>query len=205
MNIRADMKPLFADRILATGDVYLDEKIVIHNVKVVQAEKEGKVYSFVSFPEKQRGDKWEPVVMIKDKELLKAITDVVNKSVMEHLKIEKEPLDLTVDVRLYEKDETRAYATATYGNLVKIEGIRIFERDGELKVSYPYEKNGERYQNIAGPVSPGIRKAMTELIVKAYEDKKLEKKQEQGLSEMAGPEAGPQPDDLIPAESGPRL
>ena len=69
MNIRADMKPLFADRILATGDVYLDEKIVIHNVKVVQAEKEGKVYSFVSFPEKQRGDKWEPVVMIKDKEL----------------------------------------------------------------------------------------------------------------------------------------
>ena len=205
MNIRADMKPLFADRILATGDVYLDEKIVIHNVKVVQAEKEGKVYSFVSFPEKQRGDKWEPVVMIKDNELRKAITDVVNKSVMEHLKIEKEPLDLTVDVRLYEKDETRAYATATYGNLVKIEGIRIFERDGELKVSYPYEKNGERYQNIAGPVSPGIRKAMTELIVKAYEDKKLEKKQEQGLSEMAGPEAGPQPDDLIPAESGPRL
>ena len=37
MNIRADMRPLFADRIIATGDVYLDEKIVIHNVKVVQA------------------------------------------------------------------------------------------------------------------------------------------------------------------------
>ena len=186
MNIRADMKPIFADRILATGDVYLDEKIVIHNVKVVQAEKAGKVYSFVSFPEKQRGDKWEPVVMIKDKELRKAITDVVNKSVMEHLKIEKEPLDLTVDVRLYEKDETRAYATATYGNLVKIEGIRIFERDGELKVSYPYEKNGDRYQNIAGPVSPGIRKAMTEMIVKAYEDKKLEQEKDIGnVSEEA--------------------
>ena len=186
MNIRADMKPIFSDKILASGDVYLDEKIVIHNVKVIQADKDGKTYSFVSFPEKLKGDKWEPVVMIKDKELRKAITDVVNKSVMEHLKIEKEPLDMTVDVRLYEKDETRAYATATYGNLVKIEGIRIFERDGELKVSYPYEKNGDRYQNIAGPVSPGIRKTMTEVIVKAYEDKKLEQEKDIGnVSEEA--------------------
>ena len=32
MNIRADMKPLFTDKILAAGDVYLDEKVVIHNV-----------------------------------------------------------------------------------------------------------------------------------------------------------------------------
>ena len=118
--------------------------------------------------------------MIKDKDLRKAITDTVNKSVVAQMKVEKEPLDLTVDVRLYEKDETRAYATATYRNLVKIDGIRIFERDGELRVSYPYEKNGERYQNIAGPVSPGIRKAMTEMIVKAYEDKKLEKEKDIG-------------------------
>ena len=187
MNIRADMKPIFSDKILASGDVYLDEKIVIHNVKVIQADKDGKTYSFVSFPEKLKGDKWEPVVMIKDKELRKAITDVVNKSVMEHLKIEKEPLDMTVDVRLYEKDETRAYATVTYGNLVKIEGIRIFERDGEFKVSYPYEKNGDRYQNIAGPVSPGIRKAMTEMIVKAYEDKKLEQEKDIGNASEEAP------------------
>ena len=180
MNIRADMKPIFSDKILASGDVYLDEKIVIHNVKVIQADKDGKTYSFVSFPKKLKGDKWEPVVMIKDKDLRKAITDTVNKSVVAQMKVEKEPLDLTVDVRLYEKDETRAYATATYRNLVKIDGIRIFERDGELRVSYPYEKNGERYQNIAGPVSPGIRKAMTEMIVKAYEDKKLEKEKDIG-------------------------
>ena len=30
MNIRADMKPIFSDKILASGDVYLAEKIVIH-------------------------------------------------------------------------------------------------------------------------------------------------------------------------------
>jgi DNA-binding cell septation regulator SpoVG len=180
MNIRADMKPIFSDKILASGDVYLDEKIVIHNVKVIQADKDGKTYSFVSFPEKLKGDKWEPVVMIKDKDLRKAITDTVNKSVVAQMKVEKEPLDLTVDVRLYEKDETRAYATVSYAGLVKIDGVRIFERDGELKVSYPYEKNGDRYQNIAGPVSPGIRKAMTEMIVKAYEDKKLEKEKDFG-------------------------
>ncbi len=175
MKVRADMKPIFSDKILASGDVYLDEKIVIHNVKVIQTDKDGQIHSFVSFPEKARGDKWEPVVMIKDKELRKAITDTVNKSVMEQMKVEKEPFDLTVDIRLYEKDETRAYATVSYSGLVKIDGIRIFERDGELRVSYPYEKNGDRYQNIAGPASPGIRKQMTEAIIKVYEDRRLEK------------------------------
>lgn len=178
MKIRADMKPIFSDKILATGDVYLDEKIVIHNVKVVQTDKDGQTHSFVSFPEKQRGDKWEPVVMIKDKELRKAITDTVNKSVVEQMKVEKEPLDLTIDIRLYEKDETRAYATVSYAGLVKIDGVRIFERDGELRVSYPYEKNGDRYQNIAGPVSPGIRKQMTEAIIKVYEDRRLQETKE---------------------------
>ncbi|MCI6697864.1 MAG: septation protein SpoVG family protein [Lachnospiraceae bacterium] len=190
MNIRAEMKPIFSDKILASGDVYLDEKIVIHNVKVIQADKDGKTYSFVSFPEKLKGDKWEPVVMIKDKDLRKAITDTVNKSVVAQMKVEKEPLDLTVEVRLYEKDETRGYATVNYGGLVKIDGVRIFERDGELRVSYPYEKNGDRYQNIAGPVSPGIRKAMTEMIVKAYQDKKLE--QEKDIGDVS--EEAPVPD-----------
>ena len=190
MNIRADMKPVSGDRVLAAGDVYLDERIVIHNVKVVQAEKDGTVYNFVSFPEKQKGDKWEPIVMIRDKDLRKAITDAVNKNVLEIMKVEREPFDMTVDIRLYEKDETRAYATVTYGGLVKIDGIRIFERDGELRVSYPYEKNGDRYQNIAGPVSPGIRKAMTEMIVKAYQDKKLE--QEKDIGDVS--EEAPVPD-----------
>ena len=195
MNIRADMKPVSGDRVLAVGDVYLDERIVIHNVKVVQAEKDGTVYNFVSFPEKQKGDKWEPIVMIRDKDLRKAITDAVNKNVLEIMKVEREPFDMTVDVRLYEKDETRAYATVTYGGLVKIDGIRIFERDGELKASYPYEKNGDHYQNIAGPASPNMRRKITEKIIKAYEDKKLEKKQDLGEAPGMPPFADiPQPE-----------
>ena len=174
MNIRADMKPLFTDKILAAGDVYLDEKVVIHNVKLIQAEKDGQTYSFVSFPEKKKNDKWEPIIMIKDKQLREAITDEVKKSVMHQINLDKEPLQMTVDVRLYEKDETRAYATLNYGGLVKIDGIRIFERDGDLHISYPYEKTSDRYQNVAGPASPGIRKQMAVTIIKAYEDKKLE-------------------------------
>ena len=57
MDIRADMKCLFNDKLLAVGDVYLDERIVIHNVKLVQTQKDGKTFSFVSFPQKQKGDK----------------------------------------------------------------------------------------------------------------------------------------------------
>lgn len=47
MKIRADMKPAGSDKIIAFGDVYLDEKVVIHNVRVVQAEKNGSIYHFV--------------------------------------------------------------------------------------------------------------------------------------------------------------
>ena len=138
MNIRTDMKPIFSDKILASGDVYLDEKIVIHNVKVIQADKDGKTYSFVSFPEKLKGDEWEPVVMIKDKDLRKAITDTVNKSVVAQMKVEKEPLDLTVDVRLYEKDEFYVLSEGERVNRIDEENYKdiITEMKEELLLWY---------------------------------------------------------------------
>lgn len=191
MKIRADIKPVFKDNILGAGDVYVDEKVVIHDVKLVQAEKDGKTYSFVAFPAKKKGDSWDPIIMIKDKDFREELTAEVRRSLKEQYDLEKEPLDMTVDVRLYEKDETRAYATINYGGLVKIDGIRIFERDGELKISYPYGKNGDRYQNVAGPASPGNRTKMGEAIIKAYEDKKLEKKQTLGEATDAPGDTGP--------------
>ena len=116
---------------------------------------------------------------------------------MHQINLDKEPLQMTVDIRLYEKDETRAYATLNYGGLVKIDGIRIFERDGDLHISYPYEKNGDHYQNVAGPASPGIRKQMAVTIIKAYEDKKLEKSQ--NLDPVQGNET-PDPDYTDPSQ-----
>ena len=190
MNIRADMKPVSSDRIIAFGDVYLDEKVVIHNVRVVQAEKDGKIYHFLSFPQKKvNQDKWDSFIYIKDKDLRKQIEDVVNQNVMDRMKLEKEPVDMTVDVRIFNKDETRAYATINYAGLVKIDGVRICEKEGELKVIYPYEKVGEQYQNIAGPVSPGTRKRMNEAVIKAYEDKRLEV--DRNRDKAPGPEPDP--------------
>ena len=80
---------------------------------------------------------------------------------------------------------------------MKIDGIRIFERDGDLHISYPYEKNGDHYQNVAGPASPGIRKQMAVTIIKAYEDKKLEKSQ--NLDPVQGNET-PDPDYTDPSQ-----
>lgn len=190
MNIRADMKPINSDKIIAFGDVYLDEKVVIHNVRVVQAEKNGSIYHFVSFPQKRTDkDKWDSFIYIKDKDLRKQIETAVNQSVVERMKLEKEPVDMTVDVRIFNKDETRAYATINYAGLVKIDGVRICEKDGELRVVYPYEKVGDQYQNIAGPVSPGMRKQMNQAVMKAYEDKKLEAEKDRANV----PETGPDP------------
>lgn len=211
MDIRADMKCLFSDRLLAVGDVYLDERVVIHNVKLVQAQKDGQTYSFVSFPEKQKAGKWEPLVIIKDKDLRNKITEAVKANVMEAMKRDKTPLDMTVDVRLYEKDETRGYATINYGGLVKIDGIRIFERDGALRIAYPYEKNGDFFQNLAGPASVNAKKQMDGLILQAYQDRKLAKEQEKDQFVQAEPEeslpaeGGNLPDQLPPWENAPKL
>lgn len=205
MEIRADMKCLFSDKLLAVGDVYLDERVVIHNVKLVQAQKDGMTYSFVSFPEKQKAGKWEPLVIIKDKDLRSRITEVVKANVMEAMKRDKSPLDMTVDVRLYEKDETRGYATINYGGLVKIDGIRIFERDGALRVAYPYEKNRDFYQNLAGPASVNAKKQMENQILQTYQNKKLEKEQGIGQPAQNGPDRGVSPDQLPPWEKVPVL
>lgn len=205
MEIRADMKCLFSDKLLAVGDVYLDERVVIHNVKLVQAQKDGMTYSFVSFPEKQKAGKWEPLVIIKDKDLRSRITEVVKANVMEAMKRDKSPLDMTVDVRLYEKDETRGYATINYGGLVKIDGIRIFERDGAMHVTYPYEKNGDHYQNLAGPASINAKKQMESEILQAYQNKKLEKEKEVSQTTQNGPDRDVSPDQLPPWQKVPVL
>ena len=55
IEVRAEMHVVDSKNVLAMGDVYLDQNIVLHNVRLVQTEKDGKVLNFVSFPRHLQG------------------------------------------------------------------------------------------------------------------------------------------------------
>ena len=91
---------------------------------------------------------------------------------MEHaLKKDMGEYHLDVSIRLFDKGDTKAYATITFNDAVEIHGIRLYERDGQLKIAYPYEKRDETYQNLAGPATLYVKSFMEEDIKDAYEKK----------------------------------
>ena len=125
----------------------------------------------VVMPDKKKGDSWDKVVYVKDKTVYKEIETAVMQSVEHALKKDLGEYKLDVDIRLFDKGDTKAYATITFNDAVEIHGIRLYERDGQLKVAYPYEKRDETYQNLAGPATLFVKSFVEEDIKEAYEKK----------------------------------
>ena len=161
MKVRAEMNIIDKGSLVAAGDVFLEEKIVIHQVKLIATKNKetGNDMWVVVMPDKKKGDTWDKVVYIKDRDVYKEIESAVIQSVEHALK---------KDMGEY---RTKAYATITFNDAVEIHGIRLYEREGELKVAYPYEKRDETYQNLAGPATLYVKSFMEEDIKEAYEKK----------------------------------
>ncbi len=153
--------------------VLLEEKIVIHQVKLIATKHKetGADMWVVVMPDKKKGDSWDKVVYVKDKTVYKEIETAVMQSVEHALKKDLGDYKLDVDIRLFDKGDTKAYATITFNDAVEIHGIRLYERDGQLKVAYPYEKRDETYQNLAGPATLFVKSFIEEDIKEAYEKK----------------------------------
>ena len=170
MRVRAEMNLVNKGGLLAAGDVYLDEKIVIHKVKLVKTtdKESGREKCVVTMPSKKKGENWEKVVNIKNADVYQQIEQAVITQVDTLMKQNREPHHLDVSIRLYENGDTRGYATAIFNGSVEIRGIRITERDGKLRVNFPYEKWEDTYQNLAGPATQNAKKEMEEVILSQY-------------------------------------
>lgn len=173
MKVRAEMNIINKGNLVAAGDVFLDEKIVIHQVKLITTKNKeiGNDMWVVVMPDKKKGESWDKVVYVKDKNVYKAIEEAVVHSVELALKKDMGEYHLDVNIRLFDKGDTKAYATITFNDAVEIHGIRIYERNGQLKVSYPYEKKDETYQNLAGPATLYVKGVMETDIIDAFEKK----------------------------------
>lgn len=176
MKVRAEMNIVDKGNIMASGDVFLNEMFVIHNVRIMKKMKEdGEMDWFVSMPSRRRGEEWERVVTIKDPDLRKKIEDEVQASAEKALHKDLGDFSLSVDIRLYEAGDTRGYATIVFNDMVQIDNIRISEKDGKLSVHYPYEKSGDYYQNLVGPATIFIKNRCEEQILDSYRAKLQEK------------------------------
>ena len=172
MKIRAEMNVIDKGNLVASGDVFLNEQIVIHQVKLItmKDKKTGVDKWVVVMPNKRKGDTWDKVVYIKNAEIYKDIEAAVIDSTERAVRKDLGSYDLDVEVRLFNKGDTRGYATVTFNDAVEIHGIRLYERDGQIKVAYPYEKRDETFQNLAGPATIFVRNCMETDIIEAYEE-----------------------------------
>ena len=124
MKVRAEMNIVDKGNIMASGDVFLNEMFVIHNVRIMKKMKEdGEMDWFVSMPSRRRGEEWERVVTIRDPDLRKKIEDEVQASAEKALHKDLGDFSLSVDIRLYEVGDTRGYATIVFNDMVQIDNI----------------------------------------------------------------------------------
>ncbi|MBR1899569.1 MAG: septation protein SpoVG family protein [Lachnospiraceae bacterium] len=190
MKVRAEMNIIDKGSLVAAGDVFLEEKIVIHQVKLIATKNKdtGNDMWVVVMPDKKKGDAWDKVVYVKDRNVYKEIESAVIQSVEHALKKDLGDYRLKVDIRLFEKGDTKAYATVTFNDAVEIHGVRLYERDGQLKVAYPYEKRDETYQNLAGPATLYVKNLMEVNITEAYEKKLKERGEEMAVPNEIPPE-----------------
>ena len=188
IEVRAEMHVVDSKNVLAMGDVFLDQNIVLHNVRLVQTEKDGKVLNFVSFPQKQRGDKWEPVVVFKDADLKAKVIAAVKEAALKEIKRTFKPQDIVAEVRIYEMDNTRGYASVTYANAIQLENIRIQEKEGRLSCVFPSVHSDNGFQTLAGPAHGTMYRALSEAVLKEYQQKKLEYDQTRDVPGQGGPQ-----------------
>ena len=180
MSIRAEMTPVRKNNLVAVGSVYLNEMFVINNVKLInKTDENGRNRPVLSLPSRKRGEDWEKIVRVKDQKLYERICEEAIAATRRAVEKDLTGFDMEVQVRPYEKGDTRGYATLVINDAIQIENVRICEKDGKLTVYYPYEKNGEYYQNLAGPATHYIRQMAEDRILEAYREKALEQEKEQ--------------------------
>ena len=139
MNVTAKMKIIGQEKLLAVGDVILDDLFVIQQVKVFQNNQKTNVY----FPKRQVGKEEKEVVRFTDPETQKqvetAVLQEVTRLVRENVGWDYCMEDIRITIRLVEGLEyIRGFATLSYKNCMEIREIQIREQRGSLYVLYPH-------------------------------------------------------------------
>lgn len=173
MKITTKMNIVGKDKLMAIGDVVLDDLFVIHDVKVIA---KGEDYS-VFLPRKAGTNGWSNIVEVTPElyGLIKeTVVQDVGRSLIDYSGWKYDMSDVSVQVKVFEKDELRGFATISYKDAFTIKGIQIREKDGELNVVFPYTKQKDGYTSIVGPFpySHDYFEELKKVVITAYQVEK---------------------------------
>ena len=174
MKIDANMRVVNNDTLLAVGDIILDDKFVIHQVKVLNLkDADGNKKPVVCMPRKKTKDGWSNAVVIHDKKLQDEINKKVVESVMSSLQndIGFEDRQIEAKITLYNgSGKVRAYADLVYEGLIEIKGIQIREEKDGLKTVYPYNMSDDDFQSLFGATTVFVKGKLDRILMDAYND-----------------------------------
>lgn len=188
-DIRADMNLLSVDKAVATdlvavGDVTVSGWIVIHNVKVINLEREGKKQLTAVLPNKQnKAGKWENVFSVSsnlaDRIKQAAIEDTLEKQkrLIETAGFESE---FEVSVTLCREDywPTLGYAVLNLGSDLSVKKIRIVDDNkGGIRIQYPTLRNSTgQYIQLFSGATPTNTELIDHMITVGFKNKYFEEK-----------------------------
>jgi stage V sporulation protein G len=75
---------------------------------------------------------------------------------------------------------TKAIGSVTIGNCFVVHGVRVVEAEKGLFVAMPQRKDGERYRDVAHPVTSEMRTIMGSAVLEEYQRMKERGKEERG-------------------------
>ena len=131
----------------------------------------------------------------------------VKEASLKEIKRAFKPQDIVAEVRIYEMDNTRGYASVTYADAIQLENIRIQEKDGKLSCVFPFVHSDSGFQTLAGPAHGSMYRALSEAVLKEYQQKKLEYDQTRSVPGQGSPREGGQtqgqPGQSRPGQSAP--
>ena len=87
------------------------------------------------------------------------------------------------NVQLHELGEggpTKAIGSVTIGNAFVVHGVRVVESEKGLFVAMPQRKDGDRYRDVAHPVTSEMRAMLGSAVLEEYQRMKSREAQERG-------------------------
>lgn len=183
MDIEAKMQIVNRKDLIAVGDVTLDNKITLHQVKVLKLGEK----TTVALPRRKTPEGWKNIVTLLAPELKAEIEKNVLEAVWKEAKRSVPQLSWEVHVHLYEgKNGLKGYASILYPEIFELTGIQIKENGKKLQVVYPYGFIGTQMISLAGPTDLFSKDQLDWQILEKYQEEERIHKEEKRKSTEQG-------------------
>ncbi len=164
--IRCEAKYHETDNQLGFGSIIIDSQIKITGIRVMKSKKHpGEVY--LSMPGKAGQEGYFPFCSLSEKWYKEILVQMYIDILMQ-----KQPLPAQVgevNIRKTESGKLKAIAEVQVEGIL-IRNIKLLQLEKGYVCMFPQIQTGEGYKDIIYPLTPELRKTITDAVVEAYQN-----------------------------------